>query len=348
MADFEAIVAGGGPAGAAAARWLALAGRRVLVLDHAGKGQEEKIGESLPGAARPLLRDLGLLPFFERSIPEPHPGNLSDWDGEGLVATDFLRDPHGHGWHLDRPRFDRELRAAMREAGAAEWRQRLETLERRGGRWRVETDEGEAEAPWLIDATGRAGVAVRRIGLVRRREEARVAVYAFAGAPRAGDARTVVERVETGWWYTAPLPRARRVASFHTSPAEGQRLLRDEGAFVAGLAATRHLRRHCPPELDWSRPRATDAGGSRLETFTGDGWLAVGDAALAFDPISSQGLFNALYTGLRGAQAINAALAGDPRPLAAYAPTLENVWSAYTRRIHELNQPKMGSRPSPG
>jgi len=37
-----------------------------------------------------------------------------------------------------------------------------------------------------------------------------------------------------------------------------------------------------------------------FSTATGEGWLAAGDAALSLDPLSSQGLFKALYTGLAG------------------------------------------------
>ncbi|MEO1084046.1 MAG: hypothetical protein AAFY88_07375, partial [Acidobacteriota bacterium] len=51
--------------------------------------------------------------------------------------------------------------------------------------------------------------------------------------------------------------------------------------------------------------------------------------ALSFDPISSQGLFNALYTGLRGAEALAARLAGDGGLLAAYCARLESVRKAY-------------------
>jgi flavin-dependent dehydrogenase len=334
-AGYEVLVIGAGPAGGAAARWLALAGRRVLLLDPAEAG--EKIGESLPGVARPLLRDLGLLPFLDRSEPLACPGNRSAWEGEALVDTDFLRDPHGSGWHLDRPLFDLCLREAAQEAGAEWRRQRLEGLARGPRGWRVRLGESEVTARWLIDASGRARVAARRLGFERRREEAQVAVYAFAADGGDGDARTVIERVAGGWWYTAPLPKSRRVAAFHTDPREAARLLRAPGAFAEKLAATRHLCRFCPPDAVAAvRPAATDAGGSRLEKMAGEEWLAVGDAALTFDPLSSQGIFNALYTGLRGAQAAHAALAGDCTAVQRYAERLETVWATYRGRLEEL------------
>jgi flavin-dependent dehydrogenase len=48
----------------------------------------------------------------------------------------------------------------------------------------------------------------------------------------------------------------------------------------------------------------------RLDRVAGANWLAVGDAAAACDPISSQGIMNALEDGIRAAMAIFDALDG--------------------------------------
>ena len=63
----------------------------------------------------------------------------------------------------------------------------------------------------------------------------------------------------------------------------------------------------------------------------GDDWAAVGDAASCFDPLSSQGLFNALYGALKLAPAIASSLTGDRRALANYSERLYTVWTAYRR-----------------
>jgi hypothetical protein len=41
----------------------------------------------------------------------------------------------------------------------------------------------------------------------------------------------------------------------------------------------------------------TAAHSSSLDPCIGDGWLAAGDASMTFDPLSSQGLLHALFTG---------------------------------------------------
>ena len=45
------------------------------------------------------------------------------------------------------------------------------------------------------------------------------------------------------------------------------------------------------------------AHSARLQPLAGPAWFAAGDAACSFDPLSSQGLLNALYSGLAAAEA---------------------------------------------
>ena len=56
-----------------------------------------------------------------------------------------------------------------------------------------------------------------------------------------------------------------------------------------------------------------------LEPLAGDGWLAVGDAALAHDPLAGGGLLFAFRTAVACAQAIENHLAGKSHALVQYA-----------------------------
>jgi flavin-dependent dehydrogenase len=340
---FSAVVAGGGPAGAAAALTLAREGCRVLLADLSPAGAF-RVGESLPPAVCPLLRDLGVLDRFRADEHLASYGNLSVWGSDRIQAHDHIFDPHGHGWHLDRARFDAMLRDAARAAGA-EVLEGVEIgkAERDDGHWRLHLRVGEAtrelQAAWLIDATGRRATLARRYGATRHHDDRLVAFHARFRSALGGDedARTMIESAPDGWWYTALLPSRERVVVWLTDAdlADRAALLSPEG-FAARLRESSHTGALLASRgyILQGRPSGTGAGSARLDPFAGDGWVAVGDAALSFDPLSSQGMLNALYTGLRAGQAIARALAGDHSGVAHYGSRLGQVYAAYLRNRH--------------
>jgi len=327
---WDVVVAGGGPAGAAAAHSLARHGARVLLVDAVAPGSH-KVGEALPGAALRLLRALHL-PLPEAGGPHtPICGTLAAWGSDDLATTDFLRDRDGAGWRLDRFRFDASLRTAAVTSGASWCAAWVAAVGRDGAVWRLRLSTGEtANARWLIDATGRRAVLARRLGSRRMRDLRLVALYGVGrpGAPPQFS-RTVVEAVPRGWWYAAYLPSGAPVAGLHVGPHDAARLGAQGAAWRAALTETRHIAALLQVDrLD--RPlRPLDAGGSRLDRFVGDGWVACGDAALAFDPVSGQGMFAALYGGMMAGRGVAAALGGDPQAIAAYAEQMERVRRAY-------------------
>ncbi len=173
--NLDVLVVGAGPAGAIASRVLAQAGYRTGLMDEIR--HTEKIGESLPGAARPLLRDLGLLSWMADSGAQPCLGNLSAWGNETLVATDFIRDPHGTGWHLNRVRFDAGLREAALADGAQWYESKLNAVFPEKENWRIPLSTHDIQARWLIDASGRRSVCAKHLGFKRLRDEPLIALY---------------------------------------------------------------------------------------------------------------------------------------------------------------------------
>jgi flavin-dependent dehydrogenase len=338
---WDVLVAGGGPAGAVAAYTLAKAGRRVLLVDEEKPGGP-KIGEALPGAARPLLRDLGLLSRVEDGPHQTCYGNASAWGADRLAYTDFIRDPNGPGWHLDRPAFDAALRQAAVDAGATRWPGRLLHVRRAGNEWDATLAGATVRVQWLVDATGRRALIARSQGARRHPDDALVGLYAwYEQADDAGQALTLVEARPDGWWYTARLPHHRRVVMFSTDAAHAKKVCHSPAAWNSHLAATAYVRECVPTSPGSVRVYATPAGGACLSHFGGSGWLAAGDAALSFDPVSSQGIFFALYSGMKAGQAVHAALAGGPPAVEAYAARLSGIRAAYVaghRHIYQAEQ----------
>lgn len=321
----DVAILGGGPAGLVAACLLARGGARVG-LWHGRAAAGQRPGETLPGAGLRLLRSLAL----PAPAGAPHrclTGIDTAWDGI-LSSTDHLRSPDGAAWLIDRPAFDASLAEAAAEAGAllVEGRGRAE---RERAAWRLTGDGGQAAAAFLVDASGRSAAAARRAGARRVVEHDLVALWAVA----EGDApprleRPLVERVADGWWYAVRLSPSRTYAALHVRAAVAAAARQPE-QWTRLVRATRFLAPLLAAAGDFGPPRGSAADGSRLDTCHGPGWAACGDAAMAFDPLSSQGLLSAMAGGHMLAEAL---LEGGAAALARYADRLAGIWQIYRRR----------------
>jgi flavin-dependent dehydrogenase len=276
---------------------------------------------------------------FERDGHLPSYANRSAWGSSHLVDTDFLFNPYGAGWHLDRRRFDAMLVESAAEAGVEV---RAATLFRDARRaadgWRVEYMTGRhreaATVGFLVDCSGRAATLARSQGERRVRHDRLVAAVALlrptVGADR--DSTTTIEAVRDGWWYTSLLPDGLRVMAYLTDLDLVVRpeVRRPEG-WLGRLATTEHMRefRERFDSTIAAGPRVVSAESAQLTSPVGVGWIAAGDAAGSYDPLSSQGIVTALTTGLRAARAIIAFRHDDRSALQGYAIDFHRLYRSY-------------------
>jgi flavin-dependent dehydrogenase len=321
----EVLIAGGGPAGSVTGMCLARAGVRVAIVDAAPR-DADRFGETVPPEINPLLVQLGLEEPFGALGPVAAPGMVCRWGTRSATEQDFVGSPHGSGWRVDRNAFDAMLLRQAECAGAAvHTGRKAGSLERTNGLWIV----GGIRARFLVDAAGRNGLPLEA-RVDRELDDVLLAIALRVtypgGAP--ADCRTCIETTPAGWWYSGLLPDGNVMAMFFTDPET----YRNEGVAIGEQLASASLTRERLAGGRIARSHVVYAPSSCRKRIFGEGWLAAGDSASCYDPLSGRGIFKAMRQGVAAAQGIAKALDGDADAIAKYAKDVRQEFESYVRQ----------------
>ncbi len=332
--SYDAVVVGGGPAGAAAATRLAQRGRKVLVLE-SERFPRFHIGESLLPLGDKVFQELGVADKIARAgFVQKFGAQLLTACGGHRVLFDFRQATHvDPPWtfQVHRAEFDQlmldhavEHGAVLRHGRARDFR-----IDAHGVHVDWQDSNGQSQqvaAKVLVDATGRVGFVAKKHGVrVPDEQLKKAAVYAhFRGVPvddgpRGGDTR-IVSLPKLGWVWFIPLKHgvmsvgAVLDMSDYQSRAKGD----PETIFREALAqapAAQRLIANAERVGDF----AVESGFSyRASRYCGERWFLAGDAGSFLDPIFSTGVLMALRSGREAADAIERGyLQSAPAPAAA-------------------------------
>ena len=216
---------------------------------------------------------------------------------------------------LDRPRFDAGLREDLKQAGVELIEAQVLAVAEEGLGWRVKLDNGrEVQGTFLVEARGRQAPLNQKGMKARRGPETLSLLNRWQGEP--GPLATAVESLADGWAWMARLEDGRcywqltlDVASSQLPPREqlldycrerrrASRLVRQ----LFGDAEERELDLH-----------ARSSTAILCLEACGDNWIRVGDAAMAVDPLSGNGIFQSLSSALQAPLVINTLLRAPER-----------------------------------
>lgn len=291
MPEPRILVLGAGPAGAATALGLCRLGYPVTVVSDwrrfaAVEGVSQRVLEG--------LRHAGLGgALAEAAVPATRQVR---WNGQHLqLNQEFL---------LDRQRFDRALRDDLMRAGVTLVEGRVRDVSRAEG-YQVRLDDGQLlQGDFLVEARGRqAPLAADRL----RGPETVSLLNLWQSAP--GEPASAVESLDDGWAWMARLADGRCYwqVTLDAEGLPGKAALpeycaarRRASALVAELFDARALE---PAQVHARSSTAILAG-----DCVGDDWLRVGDAAMAVDPLSGNGIFQSLSSALQASVVINTLL----------------------------------------
>jgi flavin-dependent dehydrogenase len=140
----------------------------------------------------------------------------------------------------------------------------------------------------------------------------------------------MLESVEDGWWYSASMPNSDVVTVYMTDADLYAKASRAEANYWRRkLQNTTHTSQRVSGLALTSGPLIVAANSSRIDQAARHNWLAVGDAAIALDPLSGQGITKAPDSGIRASHDICTYFSGPKSSFEAYAATIENCFHDY-------------------
>ena len=345
------LVLGAGTAGCAAAVFLQQHGFQSILVDRVKKPfrpDKPTIGESLSPDAAPLLRQLGIWDDFCKSPHLKCYANVSYWNSPIANHHDFLQHPVGHGWHLDRTVFDNQLlEKALLSGTEFHSASKLNIIDYQNDRWQTTMSSENVESTdlhvdFVIDATGKNSWFARKQGVNRLYEAEQLSLVNYLKIrPDYEDSRTLVETTADGWWYTAAIPGDHMVAAFFCTPEKADKTewITEDGWRQLLYEAPRTVERIKEAGgIPLYHPRFVAAHSSILENLQGPGWVAIGEAALTYDPIAALGITMALTSARDATSAIGNYLKGDLQAMERYEAVLWAAFQSYAAERQRFQQ----------
>ena len=324
----EVLIAGGGPAGAALALLLHRAGRRVTLV---GRPRDYRAIEGVSRRSLQALTGLGLRRAAACAVG-PLPRRVI-WGGEP-------RAPNAE-WLLPRPAFDAALLADLRDAGVAVIEARITALEGDGDQARLRLADGHVlAAPWGVDARGRAAA---------RRHFLDAAPWSTPAWILRGDAvaptpaSAALSLAEGGWAWWSRLA-GQQYLQLALPEATLRRARRAPDAWLAAQPALASLWGDARIHHHYQRPSML----GRTRVRQGRLWR-LGDAAMAIDPLSGQGIFNALSSAHGLAPVLNSLLEGERlAPLERFHQRRQDAqYWRFARAGRDFYRQAMAANPTP-
>lgn len=338
MIKTDVIVLGSG----IAALTLSLLLKRMeidhVVLDRVKKQKVMPLAETLPPSALTLLENLDLLSLFEKSALRKTYGYHAMWGAEQLQTMHFFtHNPYKYGLKINK----QDIRNVLLEKtmDALVTYNQLDKITCNETGFSVEICSGKEkqyiEGKQMIDATGRNRALLHALEIPIHSYDS---IMAFScHQPRFEHPNLVhdvyTESFEDGWGIVSGLNESQQVMSLFTHKNTAlHKSLKDYSHWKSILSNTIYLKDFLGQETP-SIIAGGNANSSAPENFSGANWLAIGDAAMAFDPLSSHGITNAIYTAKKAADAISGSLAFKD-----YHHNLNEIYKTYLKTKNSLYQ----------
>ena len=324
MSRYDCIVVGAGPAGASAAYHLSKQGSSVLLLEKAKLPRYKPCG----GGVSPEIAqwfDFDFEPVISQKVTRAR----YTWKLSEAIESDLETSI----WMVRRNEFDHYIVQQAQEKGTVlRDRTKATGIEFEGDRWQVHTSEGDTfEGTYLIAADGGRGPMAKWLGFEERKTSVAGAIEI---EPKVAVENSHVVHFEfgllkNGYVWNFPKRDGYSIGSgaFCTNQRKGRDLVQPMVDYAAAFGVDGDKeQKHGHPVCLWDGDQVLHAQNA----------LLAGEAACIVDPFTAEGIRPSIFTGVKAAEAISLALAGDPDALANYSKTISTELGSEMRLASKL------------
>ncbi|WP_435262846.1 NAD(P)/FAD-dependent oxidoreductase [Tenacibaculum sp. nBUS_03] len=323
----KVLIVGKGVSGLILCYLLEKKGIECIILNKEVNTSATILAETIPPSTLNTLKNIGLLTLFEKCANKTY-GYQSLWNDIFHTEDFFTHNPFKYGLKLNKRKVISELEKKVKSRIINY--NHLKSITSTTTSVQLNDAKYSIDSKLIIDASGRNRAILNFLKIPIVSYDANIAFICYL--PKTNESLKYgffTETFENGWGTISDLNETTRIMTLYSS--KNDKFYKELKSFTKWheiLINTQILKKHLP--TGHFKVTGRLANSSIPQKTVGDNWLAIGDAAMAFDPISSHGISNAIFCSLKASESINDIITkNDTTSFNKYQETIHAIYNEY-------------------